>query len=102
MGTRPAIQVVPKQTDTTHRKHQGWSPFRVTRRSQIKLTHSDERGCRIPGVLASLGQCHPQRVEAHATEAQRAHVEALDVEVVALAGRGIVADLLPDALADLV
>lgn len=53
MGTRPAIQVVPKQTDTTHRKHQGWSPFRVTRRSQIKLTHSMVGG-------PSLGQLHAQ------------------------------------------
>ena len=79
----------------------------VTERVQTQfhfmhVNGNDERGCRIPGVLASLGQRHPQRVEAHATEAQRAHVEALDVEVVALAGRGIVADLLPDALADLV
>ena len=41
MGTRPAIQVVPNQTDTTHRKHHGWSRIRVTRRSQTKLTHSD-------------------------------------------------------------
>ena len=38
MGTEPAIQVVPNQTDTTHRKHQGWSRIRVTNRSQIRLT----------------------------------------------------------------
>lgn len=40
MGARPAIQVVPNQTETTHRKHHGWSQIRVTNRSQIKLTHS--------------------------------------------------------------
>ena len=40
MSARPAIQVVPNQTDTTLRKRREWSRIRVTNRSQTKLTHS--------------------------------------------------------------
>lgn len=92
MGTEPAIQVVPNQTDTTHRKHQGRSRIRVTNRSQIKLTHSH--------ALIALQEDSPETalplLEASATRTSLPRLRVISgvLSAAALAQRG-----LPEAAA---